>query len=61
MAIVDDAIVHSSTQVPPCQPKRIISRTEKPRLASAARRVRNPAISITPEMSSAALKTISPA
>ena len=61
MARLQAAIVHSSMQVAPCQPNIAMSITEKPIEASAAKRVRNPVISMRPTMSSAALNRMTPA
>ncbi len=61
IAKLQAAIVHSSMQVAPCQPNISISTTEKPIEASAAARVRKPAIKHSPVISSAALNRISEA
>jgi len=55
MARLQDAIVHSSMQVPPCQPKISMSAIEKPIVASADRRVISPSTSAVPAINSAAL------
>ena len=53
MATPDTAMVHSSRQVDPIQPKISISVTLSPKLATAAARVASPSMSPSPTASSA--------